>query len=138
MAKHVLYNGSVILNSIDLSDHVVDVDLKLTLNSVSAAAMGDVEDYDMASTRKVGDITITLFQDFAASKTWATLNGLWTNRSSFTALIKADAGANATTNPQASLSVIIKTMGMVTGKRGEAHMCQVVLTPTSAMTILTS
>ena len=85
MAKHVLYNASVVLNSVDLSDHVDSVELKATLNDQPAAAMGDVEDYSMPGTRVIDDITLNMYQDFAASKTYATLMTLWTNRTTFTA-----------------------------------------------------
>ena len=138
MAKHVLYNSSVVLNSIDLSDHVESVMLEVETNAVPAAAMGDVEDYSMASTRKVKDISLNMYQDFAASKTYATLQALWTARSTFNAVIKADAGANATTNPAFTVSVFIKSFPFVSGKRSEAHMSQLVLAPAAAMTIATS
>jgi hypothetical protein len=32
MAKHVLYNASVVLNSVDLSDHVDSVSFVVTIN----------------------------------------------------------------------------------------------------------
>lgn len=138
MAKHVLYNASVVLNSVDLSDHVESVELAPSIGAAPAAAMGDVEDYDMPTTRAVGDITLNMFQDFAASKTYATLMTLWTNRTTFTATIKADSGANATTNPAFSISVFISKFPVISGKRGDAHMTQVVLKPAGVMTIATS
>lgn len=138
MAKHVLYNASVVLNSVDLSDHVDSVELKASMNDQPAAAMGDVEDYAMPGTRVIDDITLNMYQDFAASKTYATLMTLWTNRTTFTATIKADSGANATTNPAFSVSVFIKSFPIVSGKRGDGHMTQVVLKPAAAMSIATS
>ena len=97
--------------------------------------MQDVEDYSMPSTRKVSDIKIKLYQDFASSKTYATLMTLWTNRTSFNAVIKADSGANATTNPQFTTSVFISQFPVVSGTRGDRHMTQVVLKPAAVMTI---
>lgn len=138
MAKHVLYNASVVLNSVDLSDHVDSVELKASMNDQPAAAMGDVEDYAMPGTRVIDDITLNMYQDFASSKTYATLMTLWTNRTTFTATIKADSGANATTNPAFSVSVFIKSFPIVSGKRGDGHMTQVVLKPAAVMTIATS
>lgn len=138
MAKHVLYNAYVSLNGVDLSDHVDSVEFGVEINAQPAAAMGDVEDYSMAGTRVVRDITINLFQDFASSKTYATLMTLWTNRTSFNAVIKADSGANATTNPQFTTSVFISSFPVVSGKRGDAHMTQLVLKPAGAMSIATA
>lgn len=138
MAKHVLYNASITLNSVDLSDHVESVSFTVELNDQDAAAMQDVEDYSMPSTRKVSDIKFKMYQDFASSKTYATLMTLWTNRTSFNAVIKADSGANATTNPQFTVSSFIKSFPVVDGKRGDRHMTDLVLKPAGVMTIATS
>jgi hypothetical protein len=138
MAKHILYNASVTLNAVDLSDHVESAELTVQLNDQPAAAMQDVEDYSMPGTRVVGDITLNMYQDFAASKTYQTLSALWTNRTSFNAIIKADSGANATTNPQFTVSVFIKSFPFVSGTRGDRHMAQLVLKPAGIMSIATS
>jgi hypothetical protein len=138
LAKHVLYNASVVLNSVDLSDHVDSVSFVVTINGQAAAAMADAEDYSMPGTRVVSDITLNMYQDFAASKTYATLMTLWTNRTSFNAVIKADSGANATTNPQFTVSCFIKSFPVVSGNRGDRHMTQVVLAPAGILAIATS
>jgi hypothetical protein len=138
MAKHVLYNASVVLNAVDLSDHVDSVSFVVGLNDAPSAGMTEAEDYSMQGTRVVSDITLNLFQDFAASKVYATLMTLWTNRTAFNAIIKADSGANATTNPQFTVSVFIKTFPVVSGKRGDGHMTQLVLKPAGALSIATS
>lgn len=138
MAKHILYNASVVLNGVDLSDHVESVSYVPAMNAQDAAAMGDAEDYSMPGTRVVGDITITLYQDYASAKVYQTLQPLWTNRSTFTATVKADAGANATTNPAFSVSVFIKSFPFVAGQRGQRHMAPLVLAPAGISSIATS
>jgi hypothetical protein len=135
MAKHVLYNAVLTLNAVDLSDHNESVSFVVELNDADAAAMQDVEDYSMAGTRKCSDITCVMYQDFAASKTYATLMTLWTNRTTFNAIIKADAGSNAPTNPQFTIPVFIKSFPVVNGKRGDRHMSNLVLKPAGVMTI---
>jgi len=135
VAKHVLYNPTVSLNGVDLTDHVESVSFVSTINGQPAAAMGDVEDYAMPGTRKVSPITLNMFQDFASSKTYATLMTLWTNRTSFNAVIKPDSGAAASTNPQFTVSVFISSFPVVSGKRGDAHMSQLVLEPAGIMSI---
>lgn len=138
MAKHILYNASVVLNSVDLSDHVESVSFTAELNDQDAAAMADVEDYSMPGTRKISDIKLKLYSDFAASKVYATLSPLFTNRTSFNCVLKADAGATATTNPQFTTSVFVKSLPLIDGKRGDRHMTDVVLKPAGAMAIATS
>jgi hypothetical protein len=138
MAKHVLYNPTVTLNSVDLSDHVESVSFVVTLNDGPAAGMGEVEDYSIPGTRACSDITLNMWQDFASSKTYATLMTLWTNRTSFNAVIRTDSGAKAPTNPEFTVSVFIKSFPVVSGKRNDVHMSQVVLKPAGAISIATS
>jgi hypothetical protein len=138
MAKHILYNPTVTLNSVDLTDHVASVSFVVNLNDQDAAAMGEAEDYSMPGTRKVSDITLNMYQDFAASKVYATLMTLWTNRSTFSAVIRADSGAKATTNPEFTVTAFITSYPVVSGDRGSRHMTQVVLKPAGALSIATS
>lgn len=138
MAKHILYNPSITLNSVDLTDHVESVEFTVGLNKQPAAAMGDVQDYDMPGTQVVSDITLNMFQDFAASKTYATLMALYSARSSFNAVMKNDSGATATTNPQFTVSVFISSFPVISGTRGDRHMSQVVLSPAGLLAIATS
>jgi hypothetical protein len=138
MAKHVFYNGSVLLNAVDLSDHVDSVSFVVTLNDAPSAGLQEIEDYSMPGTRSVSDITLNMFQDFAASKTYATLSALWTARTIFNAVLKDDAGGNAPTNPQFTIPVFIKSFPIISAKRGDGHMSQLVLKPAGTMTIATS
>lgn len=138
MAKHVLTDASVVINGVDLSDHCESVEYEVETNDQPAAAMGELEDYSMPGTRVVKDIKLNMYQDFAASKTYATLMTLWTNRSTFTTTIKPTSSANATTNPAFSLSTFIKSFPVISGKRGDRHMSPVVLKPASVSSIATS
>lgn len=138
MAKHIFIEPSVTLNAVDLTDHVESVTFTVTINGQPAHAVNDVEDYEMPGTRKVSDITLNMYQDFAASKVYATLNGLWTNRTSFNAVIKNNSGATSATNPQFTVSVFIRSFPVVSGTRGERHMTQLVLAPAGALAIATA
>ena len=135
MAKHVLTDASVVLNSVDLSDHVDTVSFVVTIVGQPASAMADVEDYSMPGLRKISPITLTMYQDFAASKTYATLMTLWTNRTSFNCVIKPTSGAAASTNPQFTVSVFISSFPVVAAKHGDAHMSNITLEPAGIMTI---
>lgn len=137
MAKHVLYNASVVANSVDLSDHDNKIEFTVQTNGQDAAAMGEAEDYQMAGTRKVSPIQCEFFQDYASGKVYATLMALWTARSTFTLVLKADAGATATTNPQFTVTVFIANMPVISGTRGDRHMTNVTFQPASALAIAT-
>jgi hypothetical protein len=138
MAKHILYNASAVLNSVDLSDHVESVSFTVTINGQAAAAMSELEDYEMPGTRKISDITLQMYQDFATSKVYATLMTLWTNRTTFNAVLKADAGGNAPTNPQFTIAVFIRSFAVIAGNRGDRHMTPLVLAPAGTLAIATA
>jgi hypothetical protein len=137
VAKHILYNASVNLNGVDLSDHDNKIEFTVEINGQAAAAMSEIEDYEMPGTRKVSPISAEFYQDYAASKVYQTLMTLWTNRTTFNAILKADAGANATTNPAFTVPVFIKSMPVISGSRGDAHKTTVTLQPAGLMTIAT-
>lgn len=139
MAKHIFYNASIIINGVDLSDHVESVSgIELGINAQAAAAMGEVQDYDMPGTQNLGDPTITFYQDYAAAKVYATLITLFTNRTTFNLLVKADAGANAVTNPQWTIPVFLSKKPLLAGTRGARHMAPVTFKVAGLMTIATS
>lgn len=138
MAKHVLYNASIVVNSVDLSDHVDTVALEVGLNNQFAAAMGEIQDYDMPGTQVISAVVITFYQDYATSKVYQTLVALYTNRTVFNIVAKADSGANAATNPAWTIPVFIAKMPVISGKRGAAHMSAVTCTPAGLATIATS
>lgn len=138
MAKHIIYNASLVVNGVDLSDHVESVSYSEGLNGQAAAAMGEVQDYEMPGTIKIGDVTVNFYQDFAASKVYATIHPLVIARSTFNIVLKDDAGANATTNPAFTLPVFVRNKPVFNGTRGDRHMVQVVFAPAGAQTVATS
>ena len=103
-----------------------------------AAAMGEIQDYDMPGTQNLGDPQITFYQDYAAAKVYATFFALFTARSVFNLVVKADAGANALTNPAWTIPVFVSKKPLLQGKRGDRHMAPVTLKAAGLMTIATS
>lgn len=138
MAKHILYNASVVVNGVDLSDHVESVSYKEGLNGQDAAAMGEVQDYGMPGTINISDVTINYYQDYASNKVYQVHHPLVANRTTFNIVVKADAGANATTNPAFTLPVFVKNSPVFAGTRGDRHMTQVVYSPAGLQTVATS
>lgn len=138
MAKHVLYDAFCSVNGVNLSDMVESIAYTTGINPQPAAAMGDVQDYDMPGTITISPVTVTFYQDFAASKTYATLQTLITNRSTVSLIVKPTAGADSATNPAFTMNVFVASFGFVNGTRGERHMTQAVFQPAGAMTIDTT
>jgi hypothetical protein len=98
MASFVLTDASVVINSVDLSDHVRSVTINASAEEVDDTNMGDT-----ARVRLPGlldwSIDIEMAQDFAASEVDATLWPLFSNKTTFTVVVKPTSAAVGATNP---------------------------------------
>jgi hypothetical protein len=66
VAKHPLVDVSLTSNGTDLSDHLLSISYQLGIGGGPGAAMSELQDYNIPSTRSVSPITANFFQDFAA------------------------------------------------------------------------
>ena len=114
MAKHVLTNAEVLVNAVDLSDHVSSITIETSRPEVDVTAMGATNQEFIPG---LGDATVTInfFQDFAAAKTHATLQPLSSTSTPF------KAGAISATNPQIQMSALLYTYNPLAATVGEAN-----------------
>lgn len=121
MAISVLTNAQVIINGVDLSDHVSKVTTVDNRDSVDITAMGAV---NKAITKGLGDgsVSIDVFQDFAAGKVHATLQPLLGSSTPVTVEVRAVNAARSATNPAFLMSGLLMNYGMLDGKVGDANM----------------
>jgi hypothetical protein len=119
VAITVLTNAQVFINSVDLSDHVAKVTLEDNRAAVDITAMGATS---KAVTKGLGDAkaTIDLFQDFAASKTHATLQPLISSTSTVPIEVRPVNGARSATNPAFLMSGLLMNYSMLDGAVGDA------------------
>lgn len=96
MAIFVLKNASVTINSVDLSDYVTSVTLNYEIEAVESTAMGGNRSY--IGGLQNNSISVALNQDFAATKTEATIFPLVGTQT--TVVIKAEDAAKSATNPE--------------------------------------
>lgn len=134
MAKHVLYDAVVTVNSVTLTDRVESISWNTGIAKQPAAAMSEAQSYSMAGVQEVDDIEIVFYQDYANSNVYQTLTALYQARTTFILTAKAASGADAATNPNFTISVFIGKMPFINGKRGDRHMAPVTFVPASAMT----
>src|SRR5260221_470350 len=107
--KHTLWDVSLVVNGIDLSDHVESVTfMEMGTNKQAAAAMGEIQDYDMPSTLMVAPPALTFYQDFNAAKVYATIQAAWAARLTFNIVGKASSGARTPTNPEWTIPVFVE------------------------------
>jgi hypothetical protein len=120
VAISVLLNALVLVNGVDLSDHVSSVTTEDSRDSVDITAMGATS---KAITKGLGDAKVTLdvFQDFAAAKVHATLQPLIGSSTPVTIEVRAVNAARSATNPAFLMSGLLMNYSMLNGKVGDAN-----------------
>jgi hypothetical protein len=98
MATHVLNDAMVVINSVDLSDHVRSVEFTVSADEQDNTAMGNDGYSSTLTGLKTGTVTLEMNQDYAASSVYATLAPLF--GSSFPVAIRPTSGAISSTNPE--------------------------------------
>jgi hypothetical protein len=116
MARIVLTNAVVKINSVDLSDHVASVELAQEVEEVETTAFGDT-----ARTRTGGlannSLSLDFHQDFASASVDDTLNALVGGTASFEIL--PNGTAVGATNPKYTGTVLLTEWTPVSGAIGE-------------------
>lgn len=117
MAKFVLKDASVVVNGVDLSDHVIDVTVNQTVAIADGTAMGASGKGKMAG---LGDdkFTVKFLSDFAAAKVDATLAPL-VRAAAFTVVVKPTSAAVSATNPTYTGSCILSDYTPIGGSVGD-------------------
>lgn len=120
MAITVLTNAQVIINGVDLSDHVSKVTLTDDRNSVDITAMGATS---IAVTKGLGDgkVSLDMFQDFASGKVHATLQPLISSTTPVVIEVRPVNAARSVTNPAFLMSGLLMTYPMLDGKVGDSN-----------------
>lgn len=101
MARIVLTDASITINSVDLSDHANSVTLNYEVDSVEVTAFGDTGHKFEGGLQNL-TCEIALHQDFAATETEATIYPLVGTQT--TVVIKPTSGAVSATNPSYTLT----------------------------------
>lgn len=119
MAISILTNAQVIVNSVDLSDHVDKVTVEDTRDQVEITAMGAT---NKAYAKGLGDakISIEFFEDFAAGKTYATLQPLIGSTSTVQVEVRPVNAARSATNPAFVMQSLLMSFNALDGQVGEA------------------
>jgi hypothetical protein len=119
MAVTVLTNAMVLVNGVDLSDHVSKVTLTDSRDTVDITAMGATS---KAITKGLGDAkaSVDFFQDFAAAKVHATLQPLIGSSTGFAFEVRPTNAARSTTNPAFLMTALLMDYSMLDGSVGDA------------------
>lgn len=133
MAKHILYDAVIVINSVTLTDRARKVSWRVGTNKQPAAAMSETQDFSLPGTLFVSPIVIEYYQDYAASNVYITHRTIWDARSSVTLTAKATSSADSATNPNFTITVFIAEMDYIQGSRGDVHVNSVTYEPAGAI-----
>jgi hypothetical protein len=106
MAKFAAKDYSFVLNSVDLSDHVISVSLPLEQATEEVTAMGDASRTYVLGL-KGSTLDVEFQQDFAATEVDQTLWAIFDGDAPVTAVLKPTSGSVSATNPSYTVSVIL-------------------------------
>lgn len=133
MARIVLTDVSVLINSVDLSDHVASVEIAQNFDEVETTAFGDA-----GRTRVAGledsSLTLSFHNDFASSSVDQTLAPLVGGTASFLIAPLGTAVAIGPTAPRYSGTVLVTEWSPVNGSVGELTTADVTWPVSGAIT----
>ncbi len=124
MPKSVITDASLVVNSVDLSNHVISIDVPSEADAVDSTAMGQTTKTTMPGLFG-STITATLFQDFAAGSVDATIWPLHQNKTTFTLVFKPTSAAVGATNPSYTCTAWVSKYQVIAGSVGERATAQV-------------
>lgn len=119
MARIVLTNAYVTINSVNLSDHIASITLTTTDDVIETTAFGS-----SARTRIGGladnSIALEFHQDYAAANVEATINGSPSLVGTVTAVVvKPNGATTAADNPSYSFNALVSEWTPLNGAVGE-------------------
>jgi len=135
LAKFVLNDASVTINSVDLSDHISSVTLEISADEIMTTSMGSTFN-ERVGGLKDGSLSIEFQSDFAASEVDATLWPLFGTVTSF--VVKPTSDAVSATNPSYSGNILINQHIPVGNAVGELATMSVAYPTSGTITRATS
>lgn len=119
MAAEVLFDASITVNSVDLSDHCTAVQMNVEYDDIDTTAFGDTLRTRIPGLGD-GSVSGTFHMDYAASSVYATLQPL--AGSTTTVVIKPNGtDATAATNPQFTVTASVNSFSYINATIGELH-----------------
>ena len=137
MATFVLYDASLTVAGVDLSDHVRSVTVDAGQNMADDTAMGDAF-VSNAAALATWSVSVEFLQDYASSKVDATLEPLLGLGTTAALVVKPTSGSVPSTNPSYSGTGILESYNPIGGSVGDQAMASATFQSASALTRATS
>jgi len=117
MARIVLTNAQITINSVDLSDHIASVTLSTSNDVVETTGFSSVAARTRISGLSDNSLTLEFHQDFATSNVEATIFPLIGTNT--TVVVKPTSSAVSATNPSFTCSASVVEWQPLSGAVGE-------------------
>lgn len=119
MAKLVLTNAQVFVNSVDISNHVSKVQIDVQRDEVDVTSMGDTNKEIVLG---LGDatMTITVFNDYAVGNIDSQMFALNQTNTPFPVEVRPVNGARSTSNPGYTMTALMPNYSPIGGDIGSA------------------
>lgn len=114
MAKLVLTNAQVFVNSVDISNHVQQVDLPNTRAEVDVTSMGDTNT-EIVLGLADATWTITVFNDYAVGNIDAQMWALNQTNTPFVVEVRPVLAARSTSNPGYTMTSLLPQYTPISG-----------------------
>jgi len=135
MAKFVLTNPEIEINSVSLADHVASVTVSESYSEVATTAFGDT-----AVTRIAGlgdhSVSLDFHEDFSASEVHATIYPLLSGTT--TLVVKPVNETTSSTNPSYTMTVLVTEWPLLNGAVGDLATASVTWPVSGSITVATS
>ena len=135
MAKLVLTDAKVTINSVNLSDHIASVTLDTKDDIVETTAFGNTSKTRVAGLRD-NSVTLEFHQDYAASNVEATIYPIL--GAATTVVVQPTSSAVTTTNPTYTFSAVVTEWQPLKGGIGQLATASVTWPVSGSITKATS
>jgi hypothetical protein len=125
MAKQVLTNAQVLVNSVDISNHVQQVDTPLQRAEVDVTSMGDTAS-EIVLGLADATWTVTVFNDYAVGNIDSQMFALSQTNTPFPVEIRPVNGARSTSNPGYTMTALLPQYNPIAGNVAAAVMSPLV------------
>ena len=120
MAKFVLRDAYVAINGTAISDHVSSVTVEDSADEVDFTAFTSSAYREFGQGLKDATITLTVFQDYAASSVYSIFQPLYASGGTFGVEVRPTSAAVSSTNPKATMTGRLYSFNPIAGAVGDA------------------
>ena len=135
MAKFAIKGGTVLINGVDLGDHVKQVETKRSKAKLDSTGLNGPGAMEWTPGLSDEEFIFTIFSDFDPGQLDDTLSPLYDSEADFEVIVRPFAGAASPSNPEFSCATCkLFDYSPISGQVGAMSETQVTITANGGMT----